>query len=217
VPVAADRILYQDEHLLAVNKLSGELVVRGKGAVGKLPLLDFLRKEYPGLRALHRLDFETSGVLLFARTKAAADAVIGSRFAGWRKTYQTLVMGRLTRTQGGISKPLPARGRGTVPAETRYRTLERFANSSFVEAEPLTGRQHQIRRHFAAIGHPLVLDQEYGHRKFNGIFKQEFGFQRFFLHAASLSLPHPVTGKALRIEAPMPEQFKKVLRVLRSI
>ena len=71
MPLDPTRILFQDQHLLAVNKLSGELVVAGKGKVEKLPLLDFLKKDFPGLRAVHRLDFETSGVVLFARTKAA--------------------------------------------------------------------------------------------------------------------------------------------------
>src|SRR3989338_10334133 len=74
--MSADRILYQDEHFLAVHKLSGELVVRGKGPVGKLPLLDFLKKDFPGLRPVNRLDFETSGVVLFARSKKALEMAL---------------------------------------------------------------------------------------------------------------------------------------------
>jgi RluA family pseudouridine synthase len=217
VPIAPERILYEDEHLLAVNKRSGELVVRGKGEMVKLPLLDLLKKDYPGLRAVHRLDFETSGVVLFAKTKKAADTIINSSFAGWHKLYRALVMGRMERTDGVIRTPLPARGKGTVPAETRYRVLDRFVNSSFVEAEPVTGRHHQIRLHFAGIKHPLVLDAEYGHGKFNQLFRQELGFAKFFLHAARLQLPHPVTGKPLTIEAVPPDQFVKVLKVLRSL
>ena len=85
MPIARDRILYEDEHLLAVNKLSGELVVKGSGKMEKLPLFDFLKKEYPGLRALHRLDLETSGVILFARTKEAYEKVMETKFAGWKK------------------------------------------------------------------------------------------------------------------------------------
>jgi len=69
MPIARDRILYEDEYLLAVNKLSGELVVKGSGKTEKLPLFDFLKKEYPGLRALHRLDFETSGVIILLGRK----------------------------------------------------------------------------------------------------------------------------------------------------
>ncbi len=217
MPIAADRILYEDDHLLAVNKRSGELVVRGKGEVGKLPLLDFLKKDYPGLRTLHRLDFDTSGVVLFAKSKQATDRIITSAFAGWHKRYHALVMGRMERSSGAIRTPLPARGRGTVPAETQYLVLERFVNSSYIEAEPLTGRHHQIRLHFAGIKHPLALDREYGHGKFNQLFTQELGFRKFFLHAITLELPHPITGQKLRIEAPLPEQFKSVLKVLRKV
>jgi len=111
MPIAPERILYEDDSLLAVNKLSGELVVRGKGRVDKLPLLDFLRKDRSGLNALHRLDFETSGAVLFAKTKEVEEKILSSRFRGWRKTYRTLVMGRILRENGVIRIPLPARGK----------------------------------------------------------------------------------------------------------
>jgi len=211
------RILYEDEYLLAVNKLSGELVVRGKGKVEKLPLLDFLKKEYPELKALHRLDFETSGVVMFAKNPEVEKAVLDSKFKDWKKVYRTLVMGRINRKIGAIRTPLPARGKGTVPAATTYRVLERFANSSYVEAEIETGRHHQIRRHFAGIKHPLALDHVYGHKKFNSVFTQEFGYKKFFLHAFSLTLPHPVTGKEVHIEAPMPKIFASVIKKLHSL
>lgn len=211
------RILYSDDHILAVDKRSGELVVAGSGTSDTLALLDFLRKEYPGLRALHRLDFETSGVVLFARTKRVADAVLASKFHGWKKTYVTLVARRMTRRFGAVRTPLPARGQGMVPAVTTYRVLEVFANSSLVEAEIETGRHHQIRRHFASIGHPLLLDEEYGNTAINRVFIREFRLRRFFLHAARLSFPHPVTGEQITIEAPLPRVFAGVLKRLRSV
>ena len=217
MPIVPERILYEDDSLLAVNKLSGELVVRGKGRVDKLPLLDYLKKDRPGLKALHRLDFETSGVVLFAKTKEVEEKILSSKFRGWHKTYRALVMGRILRGNGVIRIPLPARGKGTLEAATRYRVLERFANSSYIEAEIETGRYHQIRRHFAEMRHPLVLDHLYGHAKFNSLFTQEFHLHGFFLHAFSLCLPHPVTGKELRIGAPMPRPFEQVLRRLRSL
>ena len=114
VPIHRSRILYEDDSLLAVNKLSGELVVRGKGNVGKLPLLDLLRKDHPGLRAVHRLDFATSGVVIFAKTKAAEQAIVASKFAGWQKTYRTLAAGRMEKNSGEIRKPLPARAGGST-------------------------------------------------------------------------------------------------------
>lgn len=218
MPVDDRRILYEDEDLLAVLKLAGELVVKGAGRIDKLPLLDFLKKDHPGLRALHRLDFETSGVVLFAKTKRAYDACMDTKFEGWKKTYRTLVMGRIDRDTGVLRAPLPARtGKGMVEAETRFRVLDRFANSSYVEAEIETGRHHQIRKHFAAIKHPLVLDQIYGHAKFNQLFTKEFRYHRFFLHAAKIELPHPITGKNIVVEAPMPKPFEIVLKKLRSL
>lgn len=216
--ISQDRILYEDEYLLAVNKLSGELVVKGSGKVEKLPLLDFLKKDYPGLRTLHRLDFETSGVVIFARTKEAYEKVIDSNFSGWKKIYQTLVMGQIGRNKGEIKEPLPARnGKGTVEALTSYSVLDRFANSSSIEAEIETGRHHQIRLHFASIEHPLVLDHVYGHKKFNRLFTREFGFKKFFLHAVKVELLHPITGKKIVIEAPLPRTLDKILKTLGSL
>lgn len=223
--ISGRRILYRDDHLLAVDKLCGELVVAGgerlksghRADHATLPLLDFLLKDYPGLRALHRLDFETSGVVLFARTKRAYEAVRASAFADWKKTYRTLVTGRLPHRTGVINLPLPSRGEGDVPALTSYRVDEEYASSTFVEAQMRTGRHHQIRRHFAAIRHPLVLDDAYGNKAFNRVFSREFKCHRFFLHAAVLELPHPVTGQMLRIEAPMPRLFESVRKRLRSL
>jgi 23S rRNA-/tRNA-specific pseudouridylate synthase len=215
--IAPDRILYEDEHLLAVNKLSGELVVKGAGKVQKLPLFDFLQTDYPGLRVLHRLDFETSGVVLFAKTKEAEAKVLNTKFEQWEKTYQCLVMGRINRPSGVIRKKLPARGKGVVDAETLYKVLDVFANSSYVECVITTGRFNQISKPFAGIEHPLVLDKEYGHPKFNQLFKQELGYNKFFLHSTSLSFPHPITGKDMVIDAPLPKAFSTLIKKLRSL
>lgn len=212
--ISPDRILYEDEHLLVVNKRAGELVVRGKGPVGKLPLLDLLRKQYPGLRAVHRLDFDTSGAVVFARTRQAAERIKETKFSGWQKVYRALVAGRMQRESGIISAPLPARTEGTVPALTCYRVLQRFANSTLVEATIETGRHHQIRRHFAGIGYPLMLDHLYGDARYNRVFTQEFKYRRFFLHAVALTFPHPVTGKPLHIAAPLPRVFADILKEL---
>lgn len=228
--IAKDRILYEDEHLLAVSKRVGELVVRGSGKVSKLPLVDFLKQQYPGLKVLHRLDFETSGVVLFAKNAEVSEQIISSDFSSWEKQYLTLVMGVVDRNSGVIKQKLPARSdsggarkgaaarkSSLVDAQTHYKVLERFANSTYVSCQILTGRHHQIRRHFAGIDHPLVLDREYGHGKFNQLFRQELGFSKFFLHASSLKLKHPVTGEQLEIEAPMPAPFTKCLKTLRDL
>lgn len=213
--IAHDRILFCDEHVLVVNKLSGELVVRGKGAVGKLPLLDFLRKQYPGLRAVHRLDFETSGAVVFARTRRALQNILNKKFTHWEKFYVTLVTGR-PRPEGVVRFSLPARsGDEPVPAVTRYRLLEQFRTAAFLEAcMEQGGRRHQVRQHLARAGHPLILDDVYGDRAFNRQFTREYGYHRFFLHAARLAFPHPITGETLHIEAPLPRAFTECLKRL---
>lgn len=210
--IAPDRILFSDSHLLAVSKRAGELVVRGKGDVGKLPLLDFLRKDFPGIRAVHRLDFGTSGIVVFARTWQAEEAIRTSHFAGWEKTYRALVAGRVERDRGMIRMPLPARrSKDAVPAETRYTVVRRFANSTEVLCSITTGRHHQIRRHFAGMGHPLVCDDLYGSIPYNRTFMREFGYRSFFLHAETLAFPHPITGERMVLTAPLPRAFVDVL------
>lgn len=219
--IAPDRILFEDEHLLIVNKLAGELVVAGGKDEGrsesKLPLFDFLRKDYPGLRVLHRLDFGTSGILVFARSAEAAAKVRDGKFQGWQKRYCALVAGKMVRRVGVIEKPLRARTHeGLVPAMTRYRVLATYPEATYIEASIETGRKHQIRQHFASIGHPLLLDPLYGDRKKDSAFRRRLHYRRFFLHASSLTFPHPVLGSMVRVTAPLPVHFETALRLLRG-
>ncbi|MBI2636264.1 RluA family pseudouridine synthase [Candidatus Peregrinibacteria bacterium] len=223
MPISRDRVLHCDDAILAVNKLAGELVVKGAGNVQRLPMLDFLKKEYPGIHPLNRLDFETSGVVVFARNKTVLACAIKSKFSGWKKVYRTIVAGRIEDNHGEINMPLPARAKGDgnpslrsgqVYALTRFAVLARFEGSTYVEVEIETGRHHQIRRHFQMIHHPLVLDALYGDEKFNRKFSKYTGYRRFFLHALRVSLPHPITGKEITIEAEMPKVFEEALKKL---
>ncbi len=203
--VYSKRILYEDDHLLAINKLSCELVVKGRGKVQKLPLFDYLKKDYPGLKVLHRLDFETSGVVVFGKSK-------DTELIRAKKTYRTIVAGRIKNQRGVINKKLPARGSGEVEARTDYKVLMKFKEFSYVEAEIETGRHHQIRKHFAGIGHPLVLDQVYGGEKLYKKFSKKLRLKNFFLHAQRIEMEHPVTGERLKIEAKFPHAFDSFLQ-----
>lgn len=211
------RILYEDEALLVVHKLPRELVVRGKGELQKLPLLDFLRKTHPTLQAIHRLDFETSGIVAFAKKPAVLNAVISSNFAGWRKIYNALVVGRVPK-KGEITIPLPSRsGGGNVPSKSRFQLIELLPELSHVEVEISSGRHHQIRKHFAMIHHPLVCDDVYGDKKANKRFARAFKLRDFFLHAGRLVFPHPETGKEIDIHDPLPPAFARVLKQLKNL
>ena len=211
-----DRILYVDDDILIVNKLPHELAVAASGQ-GKLPLVDFLRKDYPGIRVLHRLDFGTSGVIAFARNAEVVRRVRESKFAGWVKTYHALVAGKMQQRSGTITRKLPARsGEVDVEAITHYRTLLLSPDATYVEVRIDTGRKHQIRQHFAMIGHPLLLDPLYGDKKKDKTFIRKYGYRRFFLHAHTLELPHPMTGKVIRASAPLPQAFREAVDRLRA-
>lgn len=218
MPIDPRRILHEDDRFLAVLKLAGELVVAGKGKMDKLPLFDFLRKDYPGIHPVNRLDFETSGIVVFARGKPALKAVMDGKFVGWKKTYRTIVAGSPPRATGDISFRLPTRVTGEeVAAHTKYKIIERFEMCTLVEAQIESGKHHQIRRHFSMIKHPLVLDKVYGDKKFNNMFSQKYGYHRFFLHASKIEFPDPLTGKIVNVECELPNTFEFLLKKLREV
>lgn len=210
MPIDPRRILFEDEHLLIVTKLAGELVVAA-GGEGKLPLFDFLKKDRPGLRVLHRIDFQTSGIVVFAKTAQAGEFVRQAK-GDWEKTYVALVAGRVEPKTGTIDRPLQARTVDTrVPAVTHYRVLRHFPSASYVEARIETGRKHQIRQHFALIGHPLLWDPLYGSGKIDAPFSQAMPYRRFFLHSSRLTLTHPVTKERMTVVSPLPAAFEQAL------
>lgn len=219
--ISPERILYEDEHLLVVNKLAGELVVAApdkEDGVGKSePLYGFIHKSYPGLRVVHRLDFATSGVLVFAKNAKVVRVIRENKFKDWKKTYRTIVAKPMKNRFGTINRKLAARTKDElVDAVTHYRVLELFPHASYVEVDIDTGRKHQIRQHLQFIGHPLLNDAQYGDPRFDRAFKRHHKYRRFFLHAIKLSFPHPITGKEITIMAPLPKAFEDVLKELKN-
>lgn len=214
--ISPERILYEDEHLLVVNKLAGELVVAAPGESDKEPLYDFLHKSYPGLRVVHRLDFATSGVLVFAKGADVVRQIRGTKFRDWKKTYRTIVSKPMKNKFGTINRKLPARtDKELVDAVSHYRVLELYPHATYIEVDIDTGRKHQIRRHLQFIGHPLINDPVYGDPRLDRMFKRHHKYRRFFLHAFKLSFPHPITGKELTVMAPLPASFTDVLLELK--
>lgn len=209
------RIVFEDDHLLVVQKLGNELTVAAGGG-GKLPLFDFLKKEHPGLRVVHRLDFGTSGVIAFAKTAEVVRTLRESQDR-WTKRYRCLVAGRVIECEGTIRKALGARTHeGKVDAFSTYRVQGSWTLASDVEVTIETGRKHQVRQHMAMIGHPLLMDPLYGSLEKDKAFRRKFHYDRFFLHAECLMLPHPATGKMLTLTAPLPAPYQKVIKELRE-
>lgn len=226
------RVLYEDEHLLAVDKPSGLAAHPGTGITGatlveearaylkvpaNLPATEF--KPSPA----HRLDRETSGVVLVAKTRRCMAALTEIFTSGdVRKTYLTLAKGKLPRAEGVIDLPLSEheqtsrskaqRGVKFQEALTRYRVLSSMREASLLSVRIETGRTHQIRRHLQSTGHPVAGDGRYGDFPFNRLAKTRWGLKRMFLHAWKLEIPHPMTERPLRVEAPMPEDLLAVLR-----
>lgn len=165
---------------------------------------------------LHRLDRDTSGVLLFgkfAKDRAALEAIFGDPRT--QKKYLALVVG----VPGGrsISKKLKSRkGTEEIPAYTSYKILQIFKGRgaplvTLVEAEIHTGRKHQIRQHFASIGHPIVGDARYGNPEFNRKFRMRFRLGRHFLHAAILKFFHPLLKKEVEVLARLPADLEVMI------
>ncbi len=225
-------VLHCDDALLAVNKPAG-LPTLPDGYCRDAPnLIAHLQQAFGRLWAVHRLDKETSGVILFART-AEAHRRLNAQFASRQtaKVYHALVIGRPTWDEHTIDLPLRPDGdrrhrtvvdvdRGK-PSVTRCRVLARFAAYSLLEARPLTGRPHQIRAHLAAEGLPLVGDLLYagqggGLRGEAGIvlrrlLTDDAPLARLGLHARALTIAHPISGVSLTLEAPYPADFSTAL------
>jgi tRNA pseudouridine65 synthase len=217
-------ILHRDEHLLAINKPSGMLVHRGWGKDGAIALQ--LLRDQVGQRVhpLHRLDRATSGALLFALSSEVARDM-QELFAGGavHKRYLAVCRGN-TLEDGRLCHALSQKQSTTPkPAITDFRLLGAFERYGLVEAKPITGKTHQIRRHLKHLAHPIIGDVRYGKSEHNRIFRERFGFHRLALHCQRLEFPHPRGGAALNIEAPLPADFAALLerlglsRELRSV
>ena len=208
---------YRDEYLWAVDKPSGMLVHRGWGR-DAVVLLDVLARMHRGaLHPLHRLDRQTSGVVLIALDeKTARDMSARFEQGTIEKRYLALVRGQ-PPAEGCVDQPLPRREDGPrVPAESRFRTLVTAAveprTVSLVEVRPLTGRPHQVRRHMKHLGHPLIGDANYGKGPLNRAFRERYGLSRLALHASSLAFFHPALGHRVEVHAPLPEDLVTPLR-----
>jgi len=200
-------ILYEDDFLLAVNKPSGLLVI--PTSMVERHTLTVLLSEMLHRRGLsvnahpcHRLDRETSGVILYAKGKSMQQKVMSQFHQGMvRKMYIAIVSGTPFHGEGVIETPIERK-----PALTRYRVISSFLHYSVVEVWPESGRTNQIRIHFKGMGHPLLGESKYAFRK---DFKVKF--KRVALHARRIELVHPLSGQKLVVEAPVPADMQGLI------
>jgi 23S rRNA pseudouridine1911/1915/1917 synthase len=229
------RVVYEDEALVVVEKPAG--VVSEPGIGHKLDsLLNGLIARYGAALdrlgpacdygMVHRLDRDTSGLLVVAR-RSSIQRALREEFHTRRveKRYLALIIGRPEKAQGRISLPLgrvrrrgravaTIGGRGARKAVTRYRVLQCYRDVSLIEARPETGRWRQIRLHCAALGHPVAGDVDHGDAAANRMLARDAGLGRLFLHAGRHVFVHPQTGKKAAFASDLPEPLLAVLRRL---
>ncbi len=234
-------VVFEDEHVLVVDKPAGMVTHPGAGQSGGTLAAAALAHaptmagvggpRRPGI--VHRLDKGTSGLIALAKTPAAYDALTAqlARRTMVRR-YVCLVHDEVRPASGVIDKPIARDERSRVrmavaregkgkPAVTRFRVLERFPGATLVECRLETGRTHQIRVHLASLGHPLLGDKTYGRRRKERAADPVLAdlvdrLEGVALHAAGLSFAHPVTGARLELVSPLPDRLDRVLSHLRS-
>ena len=227
--VFAGRVLLEDEDLLIVDKPSGVAVHGGSGISSGV--IEQMRLARPGLRFLelaHRLDRETSGVLVLAKKRSALTGLhMQLREGAVRKHYLALVLGEWVDARRNVKAALhkyvtPSGERRVVvhedgqQAHTVLRLIRNYSTYSLLDAELKTGRTHQIRVHLAHIGFPIAGDDKYGDSESNKRLVKQ-GLKRMFLHAASLEFRHPRTAQAVRVEAPLAPELARFLDSLQAI
>jgi 23S rRNA pseudouridine1911/1915/1917 synthase len=220
-------IVFEDDHLIIVNKAAGMAVHPGPGHDGDT-LVNALLAHFPNLPGIngvqrpgivHRLDKDTSGVMAVAKTELAQRSLSEQlKERRTKKTYLALVEGRVEPAEAMIDAPLGrdpynrlrqmVRENGGREAQTTYKVSEYFDGATYLEASPITGRTHQIRVHFASTGHPIVGDVVYG--------KASARVPRQFLHARRLRLEHPVSGQRMEFEAPLSADLQASLLSFRG-
>lgn len=236
-PEARVPVLHRDEEILVVDKPAG-LLAHPSNNVRKASLSYLLAREIDGpIHLVHRLDRETSGLMVIARsTEAARD--LSRQVAGpsgrMSKSYLAILFGELRVSEGTIDLPIGKALRSAVyvkrgvntdagrVSQTRFRVERSGGGFSLVRAWLRTGRRHQIRVHFAAIGHPVVGDKLYGPAEshylrfiasgFDEAMRRELLTERQMLHAADLEFRHPRDGRCMTFSAPLPEDMRETLR-----
>jgi len=221
-------IVYQDDHIIAINKPHGLLVHRSSIATdAKEFALQLLRDQVNRyVSPVHRLDRKTGGLLLFTFEKDVEIAMHQQFQNGMvQKKYLAIVRGYAPDSQD-IDYPLAKENGNIQEAFTAFVTLKRAeldiafgkhptSRYSLVEATPTTGRMHQLRKHFAHIFYPIIGDRKHGCNKQNKLFKEQWEMTTMLLHASELIFKHPVTGEEIHLKAPLQDEFNRVMDLMK--
>lgn len=229
IAVLEEAILYEDDYLIALNKPSGIAVHGGSGLLfGVIEGLRALRPQARFLELVHRIDRDTSGVLLIAKKRSALRSLHEQlREKKMKKQYLALVKGDWPSSCKKIEAPLLkinlAGGDRMVkvdssgkPSITQFKVERRFGIATLIQASPITGRTHQIRVHTLYASHPIAFDDRYGDRTFDEKLKNT-GINRLFLHAKQVFFTHPNTQELMQIEAPLDEKLEQGLQILQRM
>lgn len=218
-------IIFEDDHMLVLNKPSGTAVHGGSGLkFGAIEALRALRPDARFLELVHRIDRDTSGILLVAKKRSALRHLQAQfREKTVQKYYFALVMGHWKPSCRLVNEPLLKNEVNSIvrvnpngkASETRFKIVEKFTEATLVQASPITGRTHQIRVHAQYTGHPIAWDDRYGDRRFDA-YTGKVGLDRLFLHAANIKFAHPATEEKIDISAPMEGRLEAVLQRLRG-
>ncbi|MDP2501845.1 RNA pseudouridine synthase [Vibrio splendidus] len=219
-------IIYEDDHMLILNKPSGTAVHGGSGLkFGAIEALRALRPDARFLELVHRIDRDTSGILLVAKKRSALRHLQAQfREKTVQKYYFALVMGEWKNSCKVVNAPLLKNEVNSIvrvnpngkASETRFKVLEKFQDATLVQASPITGRTHQIRVHAQYTGHPIAWDDRYGDRRFDA-YMGKVGLNRLFLHAANIKFTHPGSEEKMDISAPMEKRLERALTGLRKL
>ena len=221
-------IIYEDDVILAINKPSGIAVHGGSGlSFGVIEGLRALRPEAKFLELVHRIDRETSGILLIAKKRSALKSLHEQlRLKQMQKNYLALVKGNWPSeckvVQAPLLKNVLKSGERVVkvnaegkPSETRFKVEERFGFATLVKASPVTGRTHQIRVHTQYANHPIAFDDRYGDSQFDALLTDS-KLNRLFLHAANVKFIHPKTLQEMQLHAPLDDVLQNCLTKIRD-
>ena len=221
-------IIYEDDVILAINKPSGIAVHGGSGlSFGVIEGLRALRPEAKFLELVHRIDRETSGILLIAKKRSALKSLHEQlRLKQMQKNYLALVKGNWPSeckvVQAPLLKNVLKSGERVVkvnaegkPSETRFKVEERFGFATLVKASPVTGRTHQIRVHTQYANHPIAFDDRYGDSQFDALLTDS-KLNRLFLHAANVKFIHPKTLQEMQLNAPLDDVLQNCLTKIRD-